>query len=83
MSPTPLFTHDCNCCRFYGTVQAHGLWGDLYVCERNDSVTERSAVFRTGDDGPDYSSMPVSMVARFPEGHPLRTVVVLAGELAS
>lgn len=60
-TPTPLYTHDCDLCRYLGTVERIQ-WYDLYVCERSPDAGSRSLVARYGDDGPDYTSMPASLV---------------------
>jgi hypothetical protein len=53
-SNTPKFQHDCDCCTFLKHVQPRtGAAFDLY-CH------EGTALARTGDDGPDYHSMPLS-----------------------
>lgn len=55
----PIFRHDCRCCTFLG----HDAGADHYVCRG-------SLIARTGDDGPDYHSMPaVFMIGMtFPVG---------------
>lgn len=70
----PVFTHDCTCCRFLG----HSLGADHYSCSRGGSMGV-SLVTRTGDDGPDYHSMPaVFMVGiTYPVGSPMGDTVAL------
>lgn len=59
----PQFQHDCERCTFHGVFQGH----DVYTC--SDSV-----IARFGDDGPDYKSLPGSVVSRLPEDSFLRQV---------
>ena len=47
--------HDCNYCKYKGSMFHGSDKLDWYTC--NDTV-----VARRGDDGPDYWSMPISMV---------------------
>ena len=47
--------HDCDRCKYAGSMFKHGDVVDWYVC--TDSV-----IARHSDDGPDYWSMPKSMV---------------------
>ena len=47
----PKFTHDCEACTFLGPYQGY----DLYVCDT-------SVIARFGNDGPEYSSLPISVV---------------------
>lgn len=51
---SPIYSHDCDCCKFLGSVNHDGKWRDLYACST-------SAVIRHGNDGPEYSSAPLSM----------------------
>lgn len=51
----PKFTHDCTHCTFLG----HYAGCDVYTCGNDTSRT--SIIARDGNDGPDYSSMPVSI----------------------
>lgn len=59
---TPRYEHDCERCRFLGTVAApnRGADGvaDLYVCVDVGQTMGPSVVVRYSDDGPDYSSIP-------------------------
>lgn len=71
-TPTPLYVHDCDRCRYLGTINSRGEWGDLYVCERNPTKSERSAIFRWSDEGRDYSSAPMPMTDNYRPAHPLR-----------
>lgn len=70
----PVFTHDCSCCTFLG----HSLGADHYSCVRGSSMAV-SLITRTGDDGPDYHSMPaVFMVGiTYPVGSPMGDTVAL------
>jgi hypothetical protein len=47
--------HDCDQCKYIGSMFHHGEILDWYVCFE-------ALVARRGDDGPDYWSMPVSMI---------------------
>ena len=47
--------HDCDQCKYAGSMFHHNDILDWYVC--NDSV-----IARRGNDGPEYWSMPISMV---------------------
>ena len=74
----PVFTHDCDVCRFLG----HEQGCDLYVCGADDSV---SVVARYGSFGPDYASQSVDLL-KSTMGEPagstrklLRRAVELAG----
>lgn len=78
--PKPIFSHDCDLCRFLGSVSVGNRWGDLYICERYDDVSMRSVIFRTSSDGPDYNSAPMSMAATFPHNHPLRLAAGLCAK---
>jgi hypothetical protein len=60
----PLYRHDCHLCQFLGTAlldrKYHdgvaGTWPyDLYVCQEGHMTTYLA---RSGDDGPEYQSMP-------------------------
>ena len=64
LTPAPLFEHDCDECAFLGTVHAaHRPEGyvDLYRCDAHGATV----IARYGDDGPEYSSAPLDMAARF------------------
>lgn len=52
---TPKWTHDCNVCNYLGSIHTHKGIVDWYKCTD-------STVARFGSDGPDYWSMPTSMV---------------------
>ncbi len=58
---TPAFTHDCDDCRYLGTLATPEGRTDLYRCDGGPTVGA-SLIARFGDEGPDYSSMPESMV---------------------
>jgi hypothetical protein len=49
------FRHDCDRCIFLGEVGPH----DLYICPPNETWRRASVVARYGDEGFDYTSMPV------------------------
>lgn len=58
MKPSPRYTHDCNKCRFITAIFGDDGVEDWYVCDGFD----RSVIARRSNDGPDYWSMPTSMV---------------------
>lgn len=58
MKPSPRYTHDCNKCRFITAILSGNDVEDWYVCDGFD----RSVIARRSNDGPDYWSMPTSMV---------------------
>jgi hypothetical protein len=51
----PKFIHDCDTCQFLGRYQKH----DLYYCPK---CAEGTVIARYGNHGPDYRSMPISML---------------------
>lgn len=57
----PLFTHDCERCRFLGSVISPETSevSDLYVCE--GGTLGQTVVARWSSLGPDYSSCPVGI----------------------
>lgn len=62
----PYFTHDCDKCRFRGSLVEVATDGssqvvDVYVCRANEDYS--SIVRRFGNDGPDYASFPRRVVA--------------------
>jgi hypothetical protein len=69
---TPTFQHDCDACRFLGTVTGPNpyhaglpyVW-DLYFCERSDGG---SVIARHSDEGCEYLSTPVKLLS--PSSHP-------------
>ncbi len=52
MIDTRRFTHDCDNCLFHGHMQGY----DVYTCAS-------SLVLRRGNEGGDYQSLPLEMVA--------------------
>lgn len=61
----PTHHHDCLDCTYLGTIASKwnvGTVADLYVCG-GFNPERPSVIARYGDDGPDYSSIPTSMVA--------------------
>lgn len=76
-APSPIFKHDCSQCRFLGTINYAGQWGDLYVCERSNKRMDNSLIFRISDNGPDYTSAPVRDVIHNREQDPLRMALTL------
>lgn len=59
------FQHDCDACQFLGEYESDKKY-DLY------QTGNGSVLARFGDEGPDYTSMPLSLVPHLPEGHVLR-----------
>ena len=59
MIDNPRFVHDCDGCIFLGCHKEY----DVYYCSGEMSSKERggSVILRYGDEGPEYSSGPVSM----------------------
>lgn len=53
----PVFTHDCDVCRFLGHVEGC----DLYVCGGENPML-LTVLARFGSFGPDYSSAPVDVI---------------------
>lgn len=51
----PVFIHDCDHCTFLG----HYAGCDVYTC--GIDTASGSIIARDGNDGPDYSSMPISL----------------------
>lgn len=69
--PKPKYQHDCEACTYLGTIiypspLADGTApfsnADLYYCGRRKDIMEGTLVARHSSDGPDYSSVPVSIV---------------------
>ena len=56
----PNFQHDCNECKFLGTINNNLENVDCYYCET--SITGSTLIARFSGNGPDYSSMPVNML---------------------
>lgn len=56
----PRFTHDCSNCRFIGSDDEH----DFYYCLRAELDMGGSVLARYGDEGPEYTSAPVSIARR-------------------
>jgi hypothetical protein len=73
LAPAPLFTHDCDCCRFLGSVNdaRREQFVDLYVCRG-------SVIARFGHDGPEYTSIPTDMAQSRPTSDTLRIAASLA-----
>ncbi|USN15028.1 hypothetical protein PAPPERLAPAPP_01000 [Brevundimonas phage vB_BpoS-Papperlapapp] len=58
---TARFAHDCAACRLVAAVAPNdGRDFDLYLCD-----AEGSLIARTGDDGADYTSMPLAFADHF------------------
>ena len=55
----PQFTHDCESCTFLGRYDSDRP-ADLYVCLT--SMGGPSLIARYGSEGPDYGSVPASML---------------------
>ncbi len=62
----PLFTHDCDNCKFLGRYDGH----DLYVCPSRERPSRMwSVLARYGNDGPEYASGHVEMYGQLRMGH--------------
>lgn len=72
----PLYTHDCDGCKFLGALVKHGFRYDLWYCARCD---EGSLIARFGDDGPSYASSPIAILRR--PSYPRDTVLAQALKL--
>ncbi len=59
---TPYFTHDCDKCVFHGSAKIEGELYDFYSCPRDDADYV-SIIARYGDEGPEYASMPLSVLS--------------------
>jgi len=76
---TPLFKHDCDECKFYGTIMFDGVNGDVWLHERNNG--RASLIHRDGSDPPEYQSFPIFSIQWDAQGefndalHPLMTAV--------
>ena len=66
MTITPVYEHDCDCCKFCGNAVLGIELFDLYYCP-----TEEVAIARFGDDGA-YISCEWQQAKEYYEGHPLR-----------
>ena len=62
----PKWSHDCTGCRFLGryvppmnSPMDKPVVRDLYFCDKSDGGT---VIARYGDDGPDYSSLPLTVL---------------------
>ena len=80
-NPNPRFQHDCDDCKFLGTIvskyQPNAPYADLYACRDN------SLIARYGSDGPDYSSMPMELVQQHQRSINSDLVEALARHLQS
>jgi hypothetical protein len=64
---SPVYQHDCDACRFMGTVadsyaRGEAGWVDLYHCPRG-VIGGGSLIARYGDEGREYLSSPVEYAA--------------------
>ena len=71
------FTHDCDHCRYLGTVPTLEAYSasklaDLYLSECGDTL-----IARVGNEGQDYYSMPRGLVQHMTSDHPLRAAAKL------
>jgi len=53
----PKFQHDCSNCVFVG----HFFGNDVYTCKGSEGPMGTSIVARDGNNGPEYTSMPVKL----------------------
>lgn len=63
---TPQFKHDCSSCFFLGRYKEGAISVDLYVCPNDNE----SLIYRTGNDGANYASIPRAVYEQFP-GRPI------------
>lgn len=49
----PIYTHDCDCCKFLGHYEYDETTYDLYYCNQNGNPT---LIARHGSEGPEYIS---------------------------
>lgn len=66
MGIAPRFKHDCAECKFLGYVDGC----DAYTCEE-------TVILRSGDDGPEYSSLPISVIGLLPDASPYKVALRL------
>ena len=59
MKMNPKWQHDCNKCKYLGSMVVTGDTLDWYTC---GSDFQQTVIARHGDDGPDYWSMPVDIM---------------------
>lgn len=68
---SPRYKHDCTVCQYLGQYDHKGRYNqgifDLYVCIREDKPEYISILARHGHDGPQYSSMPLSLLETIPQ----------------
>lgn len=66
----PRFQHDCNKCKFLGTIDQgmHGLY-DMYSCEKEH---EKEIVLRFGYREADYKSLPLEAITHILDGSPYK-----------
>lgn len=63
-----IYAHDCDRCVSLGTIHMHGKAVDLYVCAK---AGWESIIARHGNEPPEYTSAPVSVVRSInPEHEP-------------
>jgi hypothetical protein len=69
----PIYKHDCSVCVYLGHFTAqmpwreqHETW-DLYTC---DKAGYRTFIYRHGNDGPEYGSVPEMVVRELQGPHP-------------
>ena len=61
--PGAVYAHDCTHCTFMKSENG----ADWYVCRDPQDPTHASVIKRTGSAGPDYSSLPMSMLGKLPD----------------
>jgi len=64
--PTPRFKHDCQRCRYLGTIVSSGGLADLYFCDQSGS--RPTVIARFSDEGSDYASGLVDLGDEFRVG---------------
>jgi len=52
----PTYLHDCNHCKFLGTINVDDQIADLYYCNPLKKHLSGTVIARYGNEGPNYSS---------------------------
>lgn len=82
--PEPLYEHDCDGCRFVGTIfhAEHG-WVDIHVCLDLSDVRRSDIIARASDEPANYVAADlISALKHKTYDHPLYIGAKLALELA-
>lgn len=77
----PHHQHDCEGCILLGAFRRDDGVFDVYYCPEDETLIGRS-----GDDGPDYHSMPIKIAENIADGRPTgvwgRMVTIYRGWIA-